>query len=75
MLVDLEFHHPDAVATDFEVGRDLDALPRVGDEVLWTEVTEVEQSRVYEVTSVAWSMGSDTTGASVRITCTYRGEG
>ncbi|WP_329220288.1 hypothetical protein [Streptomyces microflavus] len=75
MQVDLVFHHPGAAPDgllDFEETRDLEALPRVGDNVLWTdtvatESTEVERCREYVVRGVDWSMGSDTTGASVRV--------
>lgn len=75
MQVDLVFHHPapapDGVL-DFEEARDLEALPRVGDNVLWTDTvttegTELERHREYVVRGVDWSMGSDTTGAAVRV--------
>ncbi|MGW9584758.1 hypothetical protein ACWIGB_05735 [Streptomyces albidoflavus] len=80
MLVDLSFHHPADQAQDFDIDRKLDSVPRVGEEVLWTDEAEYEgrlqdRYRVYRVIDVCWSMGADTTGASVLVKLEFRSQG
>ncbi|MEV4909393.1 hypothetical protein AB0N46_32715 [Streptomyces albidoflavus] len=79
MLVDLSFHHPDDPGQNFDADRELDAVPRVGEEVLWTDEAEHEgrpqaRYRVYRVVDVCWSMGADTTGASVLVKMEFRSQ-
>lgn len=79
--VEMSFHHADDGVQDFDITRELQVLPRAGEELLWTDEVVVDgeaedRQRTYVVRTVEWAMNPDTPDeACIWIKLEFIGEG